>query len=452
MNLPHLQKPIQRPQLPALGHKTLRALTRPVVSGGRKTYSIENNQFSNYEQIAELPDPTGSWRTLQTQRKNLLNFPYHQLAKMALDLSPQLDKGRFDFLRFANPGYVLEQEGNDRAVQGAEDFIALLDTYYGSFKTHIDRLWTSIFIFGAAAKELVLDEGATQAVDLAIINPMLFRFRRIQHDVRGTIWELGQWQNNQWTPLAEERLVKYLAFDADVDNPYGRPLISPSVYSSLTLLMLIDIIQRVFANQGLSRIDYQLEIEQLLTLIDRNPDIAGDDEATAQFINDQVDSIQTVLEGLDVDQDYVHTSAVAVNYGANPNQMNMAGLDVVIKNLQRDVTNGMKSVATLSNVLDSTTETHGNLQLEVFVSAIQSFQQEVSSSIKEDLDCANQVQGIQSDLTFQFLKQRTQDKASLAETEKIQTETIIAKYESGLIDLATAQFELESMKDELRVQ
>ena len=449
MNLPHLQTPPPKPK--PIGTKTLRALTRPITTGGRKTYSIENNQFSNYEQIAPLPDPTGSWRTLQTQRKHLLTFPYQQLAKMALDLSPQLDKGRFDFLRFANPGMVIEQEDNPRAEQGAQEFMALLDRHYGSVKTHIDRLWTSIFIFGAVGKELVLDEGATQAVDLAIIDPLLFRYRRVQDPIRGSIWQLGQWQNNQWTPLDDERLVKYIAFDADVDNPYGRPMISPSVYASLTLLMLIDIIQKVYANQGLSRIDYQLEIEQLLTLIDRNPDIAGDDEATAQFIESQITSIQAVLEGLDVDQDYVHTSAVSVNYGANPNHTNMTGLDTIIDNLRIDVANGMKSVAALSNILDSTTETHGQLQVEYFVSAIQSFQDVMAAELKEDFDCANQVQGIPSDLRVAFLRQRTADKKSLAETEKIQVETIIAKYEAGLIDLATAQFELDSLQDELMV-
>ena len=112
----------------------------------------------------------------------------------------------------------------------------------------------------------------------------------------------------------------------------------------------------------------------------------------------------------------------------------------------------MKSVATLSNVLDSTTETHGQLQLEYYVSAVQSFQQELASSLKEYFDCANQVRGIPSDLRFEFRRQRTADMMQLAETEKVQTETIIAKYESGLIDFATAQMQLDNLSDELRVQ
>ena len=439
-------------QPPAVGQKTLRALTRPITtSGGRQTFSTEHANYTNFEDLAEFPDPTASWRTLKTQRKNLLDLPYDTLASIALNLSPQLDKGRFDFLRFANPGYILDEEGNTRSVDGAKDFIKLLNIYYGSFKTHIDRMWTSIFIYGAVFKELVLNEDATAPADLAILNPILAKFLRVNDPVRGEVWELGQYQNHKFIRLADDRLVKYIAFDADVDNPYGRPLISPAVYAALTLLQLIDILQRVLANQGLSRVDYSLEISELLTLIDRNPDIAGNDEATAQFINDQVVNIQLVLDGLEPEQDYIHTSAINVNYATNPNVTRLDGLETIVKNLQRDVTNGMKSVATLSNVLDSTTETHGNLQLEYYVSAIQSMQQEIAESLKGDFDCANQVRGIPSDLDFMFKRQRTADKKSIAETEKVLTETILVKLEAGVISKDEAKLEIGLLKDELRV-
>ena len=91
-----------------------------------------------------------------------------------------------------------------------------------------------------------------------------------------------------------------------VDNPYGRPMVAPAVQSSLFLLGIISDLRRALANQGLSRIDYELQAEELLRLIDRNPDIAGDDEATAQFIEDQIDLISETLGSLDVDSDYVH--------------------------------------------------------------------------------------------------------------------------------------------------
>ena len=77
-------------------------------------------------------------------------------------------------------------------------------------------------------------------------------------------------------------------------------------------------------------------------------------------------------------------------------QTNINGIDTIVDNLKIDVVNGFKGVAALSNLLNSTTETHGNLQVDFFVSAINSIQDEVGGAFKEFFDIANQVQGIQA--------------------------------------------------------
>ena len=254
-----------------------------------------------------------------------------------------------------------------------------------------------------------------------------------------------------FTSLDKTRLVKYIGFDRTVDNPYGRPMVAPAVQSSLFLLGIISDLRRALANQGLSRIDYELQAEELLRLIDRNPEIAGDDEATAQFIEDQIDLISETLGSLDIDSDYVHLSTVKVNYATNPMQQNISGLDTIIDNLKIDVVNGFKGVAALSNLLNSTTETHGNLQVETFVSAINSLQDEVGGVFKEYFDIGNQVQGIQSDLLFQFKRQRAYDRKLFAEFIKVETETVLAKLEAGVIDVTEAREEIDNLKDELVV-
>ena len=81
------------------------------------------------------------------QRKNLLDLPYSRLLQIALDLSPEVNKGLHDFLRFVNPGYVLENE-NEEALRSTEQFIGMLDTYYGSFNSHLDSLWSGVFLTG----------------------------------------------------------------------------------------------------------------------------------------------------------------------------------------------------------------------------------------------------------------------------------------------------------------
>ena len=428
MNLPHIHEDnTQAVRRATLGSKSLKAFSRPIQQRRRETNPVVSSvgmQGSGLEEYAALPNPSASWKTLETQRKHLLNLPYSSMLDIALDLSPQINKGLFDFLRFSNPGTFLD--GTSRAVSATKAFISKMDTYYGSFKSHIDSVFSGIFLTGGFFPELVLNEDATAPVDIALNNPLLAKFRRIQDPLRGWVWELGQDDGmGGFTSLEQTRLVKYIGFDRTVDNPYGRPLVGPAVHSSLFLLGIISDLRRALANQGLSRIDYELQADELLRLIDRNPDIAGDDEATAQFIEDQIDLISETLGSLDVDSDYVHLSTVKVNYATNPMQTNINGLDTIVDNLKIDVVNGFKGVAALSNLLNSTTETHGNLQVDFFVSAINSLQDEVGGVFREYFDIGNKVQGIPSEMSFQFKRQRAYDRKQFARV-----------YESGNRDSA----------------
>ena len=431
----------------SLGRHALNALTRPrIAMRGRQT----GEDFTTFaEQVLQPPDPTASWKTLQTQRKNLLNLPYAQLAKIALDLSPLVNKGLSDFLRFANPAHTLVDANEDMMAERATAmFISQLNTIYGSFKTHLDAMWAGVFIGGALFIELVLDDTGMMPVDIAVNDPLTARFKRVQDPVRGDVWMLGQDTTRGFKSLDNDPLIKYIGFDRLPNSPFGRPLLGPSVHASLILLTLIDILQRMFANQGLSRMDYEVDTEELLSLIASNPDIAGDDEATAQFINDQLSKVQNVLENLDPDADYVHLSTVKVNYATSPTMTGTSsGLNAIIQDLQRDVVNGFKGVSALSNILDSTTETHIRQQLEYYVSMLQSFQDEVAGVLSDFFTLGNQVQGIASEMKFTFSRQRTSDKKAQAELESLQTDTILKKLDAGLINEDEALAEITAIRD-----
>lgn len=433
---------------PNLGRQSLQALTQGVVirRGGRQ--SVDMSMMDGH--TAPLPDPTGSWLTLETQRRHLLNLPYSRLARLVIDLDPAVNKGLFDFLRFANPAHVLENS-NPSALSSTQSFIAQLNAYYGSFKSHLDSIWTGIFLTGGAFLELVLDAGGRAPADLVVNDPLSARFRAEQHSVRGMHWRLGQDTLSGFKYLDENPLIKYLGFDRLVNNPYGRPILGPSVHSSVFLLGLIQDLRRVIANVGLSRVDYSLDAEQLLQLIDRNPDIAGDDAATADFINSHISQVKDVLSTLDVDEDYVHLSTVQVNYATNPMQVNLNGIDKITETLQRNIVSGFKGVSALSNVLDSTTETHIRSQLEYYVSVIQSLQDEIADVIEQFFDSGNQVQGLQGETMFRFRKQRTADKKAIAEIEALRTETVLKKHRDEVITRDEAREEIAMFRDELEV-
>ena len=433
-----------------LGPESFRALTTPIRGrGGRQTFPEETGVTPFFNTMAKRSDPANSWRTLETQRKNLLRLPFTNLVELALDLSPQVNKGYFDFLRYANPGYLLDNP-NAGALNATQSFIRVMDGYYGSFKSHINSIWAGVFISGASFTELVLDKSGRNPVDIAVNDPLAALYERVQHPVRGYVWRLYQEPLlGQKVILEDNPLVKYIGFDRLVDKPYGRPLLGPAVYASLFLLGLIQDKRRAVANMGLSRLDYELDAEEILRLIDRNPDIAGNDEATADFIKTHINQIRDVVNNLDVDENYVHLSTVKVNYASNPMQMNMNGIDSIIDNLRNDVVNGMKSISALSNILNSTTETHITRQLEYIVSAIQSMQDELADVLRVYFDIGNQVQGRRGETRFQFKKQRTADERQAAEVEKIRTETILSKFSAELITADEARVEIQALKDDL---
>ena len=165
-------------------------------------------------------------------RKNLLNLPYSQLAQVALDLSPEVNKGLHDFLRFVNPSHVLRNTNPD-GERASLAFIKQLDVYYGSFRSHIDSLWSGIFLTGGAFPELILGQGGRSPLDLVFNDPGSARFRRERDAMRGPRWRLGQETRNGYNYLDDTPLVKYLGFDRLTDNPYGRPIIGPAVHSSV---------------------------------------------------------------------------------------------------------------------------------------------------------------------------------------------------------------------------
>ena len=452
MNLPHLQTLPQTQPTVKVGPKVMRALlSANLTPTRRQTTSVTPMPFNRgFEEFAQRPSPSAAWRKLEFYRRDLLKTDYDELLEIAMALSPEINKGYHDFLRFGNPGMVVD--GDDRSVAGAKEFMAHIGSYYGSFSLHIDSVWSGIFIGGAVFMELVLDKGGRAPLDLPAIDPGLVKFKRVYDPDRGWFWQLGQDDGfGGHKPLDAARLVKYLGFDRMLTNPYGRPMVGPAVHSSLFLLGLIQDLRRVIANHGLSRLDYSLDAEELLRLIQRNSDILGDEDATVQFVNDHVTMVRETLASLEPDDAYVHLSTVNVNYATNPMQTNMTGIMELITELKLNVVNGYKGVASLANILDSTTETHGNLQVDYLVAAIQSIQEELAEVLKFFLDCSNHVRGIPSDLMVAFKRQRAYDRRQFAEYNQIETDTVIKKLDAGIINEVEAREEIDALKDDLLV-
>ena len=81
MNLPHIHEE-NTPAIgrAALGSKSLKAFSRPLQARSRVTNPVVSSvgMTSGLEEYAVLPNPTASWKTLETQRKHLLELAIFQ--------------------------------------------------------------------------------------------------------------------------------------------------------------------------------------------------------------------------------------------------------------------------------------------------------------------------------------------------------------------------------------
>ena len=77
-----------------------------------------------------------------------------------------------------------------------DDFIARLETKHHDFDVLIDRVYAGIYKGGSIFCELILNETADMATDIAVMDPYVARFVRIGDD-----WHLGQWQSGKWVSL-----------------------------------------------------------------------------------------------------------------------------------------------------------------------------------------------------------------------------------------------------------
>ena len=430
-----------------LGPLSLQAL------GTRSRVTHDTPKITPNFSVASQNEPTGSWLTLELQRKNLLRLPTSRLTQLALDLSPQVNKGLWDFLRFSNPGYILEIENrNSRRI--IEDFIGSIGSIYGSFDAFVDRIFASIFIGGAIFLELVLDNAGRNGLNIAVIDPILAKFVRKETRELGQYWQLVQQARvgNSNIPLDKNPRVRYIPIDTLPDKPYGRPIITPSVYASIFLLGLIQDLRRVIANQGLTRLDYSVSSEQILKLLaEAGDDIAGDDAKTASFISSHISDIQEAIGRLDIDSNYVHLDTVEVNYAQSGATIAMTGVDTLVRTIERQITNGLKTIPILMASNEAVAETHANRQLDFYLASVNSMQDEVTRLLEYFFGIVLQVNGRSDDVTFTFKRLRTVDKKTQAETEKIQIDNIVVKREAELISQEDAVMEASLIRDPLQI-
>lgn len=407
-----------------------------VVRGGRASVDTSDMLPGASWLLVPPKNYETNWQLITLSSKDFERLSPAYLLEVMADLSPEVSRALWDFLRMANPGYTLKvnQVGsdspNDMAKATLEAFVDQLSDYYGSFDVVLGRLFIGGFLRGALCGELILDRRGRMPVDFATPDPASVRFRQRKDDVRGQIWQPGQWQEYEFVPL-DIPTFRFTPIDPMPGSPYGRALASPALFVSLFLLGMMHDLRRVIQQQGYPRIDISIDMAQLLEIA---PHLASDTTAFNAFVQDWVDEVETVYSQLQPDDAYIHTSNILVNKAIGTlDQVSLGGIDGVITALERMAVRALKTMPLMLAMSENVGDVQSNRQWEIYIAGIKSIQHYAETMLERLFEMALQVQGIQGTVEFRFAEVRDAERLRDAQAEAMEISNAKEKRNQGWI-------------------
>lgn len=414
--------------------------------GGRLSRDTSSSLVPGPFTIEAPASPDSTWRQYDLDADALKQMSPQRVVELLSDLSPDVSKALWDHLLFMNPGVeitALEVGGDEQHEDGQaalDEFVDALDDKHGGFEVIIGRLNIGAFLRGAYLSELVLDEAGRMPLDLATPDPYSVRFKKRTDPVLGEQWEIGQWQNGEWVNL-EDETIRYAPIHPFPGSPYGRPLITPALFSTLFLLGLLHDLRRVVAQQGYPRLDIAVNLEKMLAAMPES--IMEDDEEFETWVNDTIEQVQDVYEDLEPDEAYIHTDVVEVNRPVGAvDASSLGAVGDLIRALERMAVRALKTMPLLMGSNESSTETHANRQWELHAAGIKSLQHLLENMLGRLFKLALRVQGIQADVEVRFAELRASERLRDAQAEQVEIKNARSKYDAGWISQDEASEEV----------
>ena len=343
------------------------------------------------------PERTRSVFNLKSwTEEELLHLPVDQFMKVVTSISPEVNKAYKDFLRNCNESWYYHVEP-ERATPVIDDFIARLETKHHDFDVLIDRVFAGIYKGGAAFIELVLNESADMAIDIAVMDPYVARFHRVAEE-----WMLGQWQNGKWVSLQEDPTVMYVPFNAGPNEPFGKSMLESAPLDVVRMLGVMNDFRRVLESQGWARADFEIDSEKLKDFMP--PEVIGDVEAEDEFIRDFINGVNQMYSNLKPNEGYGHLDIVKVNMPVGGQmQSSFFGLvDGLMRLYDRRVGRATGSTPIKQHSNENVAETHAREQRKDYRIDISSIQSTTAGMLSTLLGYVLRAEGTKGEVMFYF--------------------------------------------------
>lgn len=421
------------------------------IAGAKGRFSVDRpNQIGLLRYFLPPSGPDSTWRSGNLDDRTLSRMNPTQLMQLLVDVSPDVSRALWDHLRLCNPGWecYVYKSGTETEDQAGTDalhsFWDLLESYYGTIDVVINRLLIGGWLRGAFFGELVLGgspgsdaPGArrtsrTFPIDIATPDPASIRFQEVDGGDRGPVPQMGQWQAGEFVPL-DRPTIRYIPVDPLPGVPYGRPIVTPSLFSAVFLLGILHDIRRVVQQQGYPRLDVSIDAEVIKGLMPR--DVMQNSAAQKAWIDATVQGVTDYIRGLEPDDTYVHLSSITVNRPVGAvDSSSLGAIDSLIKSLERFLVRALKTMPLLMGTTDGVSEANANRQWEIHAAGVKSLQHPVETMLEWFFTLALRVQGINADVEFRFGELRAAEMLRDAQTEALVILNNLSKYLFGLTD------------------
>lgn len=418
----------------------------PHATHARSRESVDNPSLAFLGTFGSLtaPDYEAEWRSNCYDDRTLDRISTPELLLRLVDLSPEISKGLWDFLRFSNAGYELkayrvggtETTEEPRAQVVLDTFLARLKAIYGSESVVFNRLFISAFLRGSFFAELVLDQNGREAVDIATPDPRWIQFEPRTDPVRGAVYVPYQQQQGRRVYMDRET-IRYVPVDPVPGSPFGRALAAPAVFTCLFSMGLLRDLRRVVAQQGYPRIDIKVVGENLKSWL--SADVLADATKLKAAIADIMQQVKTSYQNLRPDDAWIHTNATEIGRPVGTvDSTSLGAIDALVRFLERNLTCALKSAPFLLGLSESNTETQATRQVEAYLGSIQAVQHLAEGLLEHLFTLAVQAAGLQADVEFRFQEVRAAEMLRDEQVRQLQTTVAIQQYLAGFLSLDEA--------------
>jgi hypothetical protein len=383
-------------------------------------------------------DYQGNWHSLDLDVHLLSKLPPSKAIDYLVEVSPDMGRTLYDWLRLCNPGYQVDvyypgtktpYEEGKAAIDTILERVAA--RYGGTFDVVINKLFASAYLRGALVSELVLAPDRRTVLDIATPDPMTFRWKAEKDPQLGTRYTLYQLQPDGLIDC-ERPTVKYVPVDPLPGNPYGRPPVAPALFTTVFLLGLLHDLRRVIAQQGWPRIDVAVALSKLAEQL---PETIRDDPTKFQaWAKRVISDIQTAYARLQPEDAWIHSDAVTVGQPVGAvDSSSLSAVPGIISFLERFATRALKTMPILMGTAEGTSESNANRQWEVMTASIKAIQHLAENLLGYNFGLALRAQGLQGLVVVRFAELRAAEQLRDQQTLKLKIINLAILYDRGII-------------------